>query len=332
MKIVRYTVGISVKVLEILGKRLFGKKHVSTWNLQTELIWATTRYTLISSNRFGLAWLKSLSSNYKPNAKFRSQFVAEQIQSGERSYLKITPKTDRKIENTIIYFHGGGYVTGSPTTIIEFISRLALRTNFIVLAPFYPTAPEELYPNAHVFSSKIVESIMNELQDNKFYLGGDSAGGTLVISVFKKLSTSNQSKVKGCFLISPWIEPTSTTGTIQTNTKKDVADNDYLINCYNTYVNTKEIQNKYPIEFSLDNLTRLPGTLITIGTNEMLLDQVIRLNENLKELNTETTLIKYGKMFHTFWNHPSKIQEADNLIEDIVKWIKTKTTHNNGDC
>lgn len=323
MKMLRYTVGIAAKILEILFKRLIGKKHVSNWSFQTELIWATTRYTLLSSNRLGLAWLKSLSGNYTPNARFRSQFVSEEMQSEGRSYLKITPKTDRKIENTIIYFHGGGYVTGSPKAVIEFISRLALRTNSIVLAPFYPTAPEEPYPNAHVFSSKFVESILNELQINKFYLGGDSAGGALVLSVFKNLTTANQSKVTGCLLISPWVEPTSATGTIQSNSDKDVADSDYLINCYNTYLNNKEIQNRYPVEFNAANLTTLPRTLITIGTHEMLLDQVMRLHENLKGLNTETTLIKYDNMFHTFWNHFSKIQEADNIIEDIVKWEKT---------
>ena len=324
MKVFSYTIGVVVKILEVLCKRLLGKKHVSNWNLQTELIWATTRYTLLSANKFGLTWLKSLSNNYKPKAKFSNQFVAKKIQNEGRSYLKITPKTDGKIKNSIIYFHGGGYVTGSPNVIIEFISKLALSTNSEVLAPFYPTAPEEQYPKAHVFSSKLVESILNEHKDNKFYLGGDSAGGALVLSVFRNMTTANKSRIKGCFLISPWVEPTSKTGTIQTNSEKDVADGDYLMECYNTYVSKKEIQHEYPIDFNSTNLVKLPKTLITIGTHEMLLDQALRLNENLKALNTETTLLKYDEMFHTFWNHSSKIQEADKLIEDIAIWEKGK--------
>ena len=321
MKTLRYTIGILSKVFGVLFKRLVGKKQVSNWNLQTELIWATTRYTLLSSNKFGLPWLKSLSRNYKPKAKFRNQFVAENLESEGRSYLKITPKTDDPIKNTIIYFHGGGYITGSPNVIIEFISRLAINTNSVVLAPFYPTAPEEPYPNAHEFSSKIVASLLKEKIDHQIYLSGDSAGGALVLSVYRNLTAADQSRINGCILISPWVKPTSTTGTIETNSKNDIGDGEYLLECYNTYVNQTAIQDEYPVEFNSANLVKLPKTIITIGTHEMLLDQVMRLNENLKAIHTETTLIQYDEMFHTFWNHFSKIKEADQLMEDIVYWI-----------
>ncbi|TPN85977.1 alpha/beta hydrolase fold domain-containing protein [Aquimarina algicola] len=275
MNNLKYAFGLLLKIIGVLLKRVFGKKQNPKWNLKTELIWATTRYTLLSSNIYGLKWLKELSNQFSPKPKLKNQIKIEELETEVGNYLKIMPKTNDKIYNDriIIYFHGGGYVLGSPRANIEFTSRVAITSHSTILVPFYPTAPEAQYPAAQEFAVEIVETFIKEYSGHKLYLAGDSAGAALVLSTYMNLSEEDALKIEGCILISPWAEPTSQSGTIKTNSKNDVGDSKYLLNCYNAYLNEQKIQLKYPLSFDKSNLIRLPKTFISIGTAEMLLDQ-----------------------------------------------------------
>ncbi|GGI57606.1 alpha/beta hydrolase fold domain-containing protein [Winogradskyella haliclonae] len=320
MKNLKYSLGLIEKCVSTILKRGVGKKKTVTWNLKTELIWATTRFTLLSSNIHGLEWLKRLSNRFNPKSSLVNELIIEEINNNVGKYLKVEPKDKKYSKNIIIYFHGGGFVTGSPYAIIEFISRLAMSSNSKIIIPFYPTAPEKFYPSAHKFAIEISEFILKEIE-TPIYLTGDSAGANLAITTFKKLTINNRQKIRGCILISPWVEPTSTKGTIQSNSKNDVANSQYLKNCYDMYINNNNELDEYPLTLNKSQLIKLPKTIITVGTFEMLLDQVKKLDDNLKSLKTETTLIEYDNMFHTFWNVPAKIREADKLIDDIASWL-----------
>lgn len=323
MSNLKYGLGLLGSTFRVLFRRLFGKKQVQTWNLKTELIWATTRSTLLRSNQLGLESLKKLSSGYKPKPKLKDQITVSREKNSVGNFLRIVP-TKQQSKTTIIYLHGGGYVTGSPDAIIEFTSRIAVHTQSEILVPFYPTAPESLYPKAHQFTHQITSEIINANPTQQYCLAGDSAGAALVLSSFQNLSKEQQDKINACVLISPWVQPLTKEGTVQTNAENDVADGEYLIKCYDTYLAKGTLQAQYLMSFDQSNLIQLPKTFISIGTHEMLLDQTIQLEANLKSLGTATHLVKYDTMFHTFWNHATMIPAADQLLEDIAKWLNDK--------
>ena len=321
MNTLKYALRIIVAIFALLFRRLIGKKKNPNWDLKTELIWKTTRLTILSSNRYGLVWFKGLSRNYKPKPQLKDQVEIKENETETGSYLHIKPK---EIDNNkiIIYFHGGGYVTGSPNANIEFTTKLASQSESELIVPFYPTAPEQTYPAAHQFSLSFIQNILNDFGNKEIYIAGDSAGAGLVLSSIINLNNSDFDKIKGCILISPWVEPLSTVGTIQTNVMNDVGDKDFLFACYHAYMNNKKVIEQYPLTFDQTNLKKLPKTLLTVGSGEMLVDQTNRLNENLQYLRTKTELLTYDTMFHTFWNLTPQLKEADKLIEDIGNWIK----------
>lgn len=283
----------------------------------------TTRTTLVASNDYGLEWLKKLSSNFSPKPQLATSVEMDTIETSIGNYLKIQPKESASSKQvTIIYFHGGGYVTGSPKANIEFTTRLAIEASAELIVPFYPTAPEKTYPAAHQFTSELVELLLKEKEN--VYLAGDSAGATLVLSAMKKLPQNLFEQVKGCILISPWVEPLSNEGSVISNSKNDVGDRDFLVACYNTYMNGQNPLPEYPLTFDKNNLLKLPQTLITIGSGEMLVDQTHRLHENLKALQTPVDLLTYEDMFHTFWNLAPNIEEAEQIIKEISQWLKSR--------
>ena len=96
----------------------------------------------------------------------------------------------------------------------------------------------------------------------------------------------------------------------------------FLLSCYKLYVGDREVDAKYPLTFTEDNLSKLPPTFISIGESEMLLDQAVQLADTLKNKGTKVSLKRYETMFHTFWNSAPTIKEANDLIADMAIWLK----------
>ncbi|MEM7658020.1 MAG: alpha/beta hydrolase [Bacteroidota bacterium] len=315
-----YMAGMMGQASKVLVRRMLGQQTLPSWKLSTELVWATTRYTMLSSHRHGLPWLKQLSASFTPKTKSKQVRLTE-MNRPWGNYLEIQPNSLNDPSAPImIYFHGGGYVIGSPQASGPFLAELAAATQMLVLAPTYPTAPEEVYPAAHRAALSLTHHLINAYPDRPVYLAGDSAGAALALSIMMQLSHDSAVNIRGGILISPWTDPASETGSIQTNADIDIGDPAYLKACYDTYLAGKREDPSDPLTFREEALPPLPPILLTVGTAEMLLDQTTELKEALTRTGTQAELITYPDMFHTFWNLPGTIPEADRLIQEIAAW------------
>lgn len=92
--------------------------------------------------------------------------------------LKFTPE---KISygTDILYFHGGGWIVGSPWTHKTLCSWLARFTERRVYAAPYALAPENKFPKQANQASEITNSFLKTR--DKILLAGDSAGGAMVL-------------------------------------------------------------------------------------------------------------------------------------------------------
>ena len=76
----------------------------------------------------------------------------------------------------ILYFHGGGFVSGSPRTHLELCAWLAHLTRRRVVSARYPLAPEVRYPAQRDAAQAILARIAGPV-----ILAGDSAGAALAL-------------------------------------------------------------------------------------------------------------------------------------------------------
>ena len=322
MTSVLFSFSLLFKGLQTLLKWGVGLKKYPNWSIITEIIWATSRRTLSASNKKGLVWLKKFSESVVPKQTSYKQINTIQKLFKGTPYLKVSPKDNGDQGNTIIYFHGGGYVLGSPQASLNFTSQLSTVSNNIICVPNYPKAPEKTYPEAQInclhFTKEMIK-IHGEL-----ILMGDSAGAALVLSVYHGLTIDERKSISGAILISPWIQPLATTGSINYNSDNDIGDRTFVTNCYQLYLGDKSERAEYPMTFNATNIPTLPKTFISVGTAEILLDQSKELKDSLTNIGSEVSLKLYNNMFHTFWNHPSSIPEATELIEDISAWLANK--------
>lgn len=95
---------------------------------------------------------------------------------GGRSALEITPEGGAA-GGTIIYFHGGVWVVGSPATAQQVTSALVSRTGARAVSLDYQLAPEHSFPAAIEDAAAAYRDLLeNGTPAEQIVLAGDSAG------------------------------------------------------------------------------------------------------------------------------------------------------------
>ena len=90
--------------------------------------------------------------------------------------------------NTLVYFHGGGFVVGDLDSHEAHAVRLANETDCVVVNVDYRLAPEHRFPAAYDVCLAITRWACQHIdvlgrQSKRFAIGGDSAGGNLAAAV-----------------------------------------------------------------------------------------------------------------------------------------------------
>jgi monoterpene epsilon-lactone hydrolase len=125
-------------------------------------------------------------------------------------------------DRVVLYFHGGGYVVGSPPTWRCFAGRLSREANARVLNFDYRLAPEHPFPAAIDDAVAAYRWLLAEGFDpEKIALGGDSAGGALGVTVMTVLRDAGDPLPAGHMALCPWADATNGAASLDDPTVRD---------------------------------------------------------------------------------------------------------------
>ncbi|RFU75880.1 hypothetical protein TARUN_6342 [Trichoderma arundinaceum] len=119
--------------------------------------------------------------------------------------------TTKERAPVLIYYFGGGFLSGSISTEDSFCVSLAKSTGFIIISVGYRGTPEWKAPTQFNDAWDARSWVINnpaELglpQDFDLYVSGTSAGGFLAASVVLKERELGESFIKGQCLAAPWL-------------------------------------------------------------------------------------------------------------------------------
>ena len=136
-----------------------------------------------------------------PIEKYIQNFKLENF--NERRVYIINDKGDDS-QNTLFYFHGGGYLNPICKHHWRFLAKIAKEMNARIVVPIYNRVPESSYK----IEFPIMEEIFKKYQsiNHKNFFGGDSAGGGMAVGLCYFLNEHQVKLPDALYLFSPWLD------------------------------------------------------------------------------------------------------------------------------
>jgi len=248
---------------------------------------------------------------------------------GVRAVSIATPQS--RPDRHILYFHGGGHVSGSPKLYRDFTWRIAAAARARTLMTYHRLAPEHPYPAAIEDAANAYRALVAGGADPRtMALMGESAGGGLVLGVLLKLRDEGTALPTAAVTISPWTDLA-----LSGNSYRQNADADPMIATADAarmasyYLGETDPRTPYASPLYGDP-AGLPPTLIQVGSDEILLDDSVHMAERMRAAGCEVELEVWPRMPHAWHVWARVMPEARKAIGRIGAFVQDKWRMANG--
>lgn len=223
----------------------------------------------------------------------------------------------------IVYLHGGGYVLGSIDTHRELAAQIAHRANARVLIVEYRLAPEAPYPAGLNDAQAAYQWLLDiGVTPAQVAFAGDSAGGGLALALMQRLKSANQPLPAAGIFLSPWVDLTCSTPSLDTNTATDLILNKAQMQSFARVYAGGQPLGDSGVSPLFGDLSELPPSLIQVSRQELLLDDGVRLAERLKQAGSEATISKWGQMPHVWQLLHRYLPQADEALRELGDFLQ----------
>ncbi len=222
----------------------------------------------------------------------------------------------------ILYFHGGGYIVGSPTTHRALANRMALLTGFSVWLPEYRLAPEHAFPAAWDDADRAWDALMavgHAPQD--IVLAGESAGGGLAFALLARLCAAGTPPV-GVVAFSPWVDLTGGCASLVTNAKRDPLLPAEAFATLTQHVLGGQAADDPRASPLFADYPDCPPVLLQASEVEIIRDDAVRLAARLRVFGGDATLQMSANTPHAWQLMVGRLPEADRAVADAAAFIK----------
>ncbi len=268
---------------------------------------------------FQRAWLR-LASNVNAPSK-----VAEmtKLEIEGMSAVRASPSGGDP-ERAVLYLHGGGYCVGSWQSHKGPITHLALAANAEVYAPNYRLAPEHPHPAALDDALAAYRWLLAQgISPAHIALAGDSAGGGLTLATAIAIRDSDLPSPSAIALISPWVDLRGDTPSMSENVHLDpMLRPSWSRACSSMYLAGGD-PNDPRCSPLFASHKGLPPILIQTGSDEIIVDDSIRLDARCREAGVDVTLQVFNGLWHDFQTHAGILEEADEAMTKIAEFLHT---------
>lgn len=229
----------------------------------------------------------------------------------------------------LVFFHGGGWVTGNIDSYERVCMELAIATGHTVLAVDYRLAPEYKFPAGVEDCYAVVRTILcgHLMETPDITLIGDSAGGNLAAAVSLMARDRGEIKIDRQILIYPatYFEhgPEAPFASIHENgtdyllTSKRV---DEFMALYRS--SEKDNMNPYYAPLNAKSLANQPRTLIITAEFCPLRDEGEFYGEQLRIAGGDVTIYRMKDGLHGFFTLPPRFVHVKRTHELINKFLQ----------
>lgn len=229
----------------------------------------------------------------------------------------------------IIYYHGGGWVFGSPDYADGGCRYLTSSTKSIVVSVDYRLAPEHPFPipvqdsyDALLWVAENAASLQGD--PTKLFVAGDSAGGNIAAVISQWSVDKNGPEILGQALIYPVTNTCFNTSSYEKYGEGYGLDREGMIWFTKQYIGDANIQSNSSVSPLLANdLSHIPQTILVAAEYDVLLDEGIAYVTRLREAGVEAKHIVLPGLIHSYFSKMEFFEEeTKETCELIAEFFK----------
>ncbi len=235
-------------------------------------------------------------------------------------WLKVDQSPVKKV---ILYFHGGGLVSGSAKSHRGIVAKFVKATGINALTFDYALAPEDPYPAGLNDALKAYDFLLEIVKEPKnIILMGDSGGGNLALALLLLLKQRSMTLPAGAITLSPWTDLTNSGESNQTNRVKDQLTTENANEMFSKSYCADNDPKDPLISPLFGDLTGLPPLLMFAGDDELMRDDTLRFAQKAEKAGVLVQLEVKEGMFHCYPAVAPLIPEANEAMKKIVNFVK----------
>ncbi|MBS0125530.1 alpha/beta hydrolase fold domain-containing protein [Thetidibacter halocola] len=218
----------------------------------------------------------------------------------------------------ILYFHGGGYVFGSPLTHAAMLARLSKDTGLPAILPHYRLAPEHPHPAA---IEDAVKAYRAQVAQGPVILGGDSAGGGLALALLAEILAQDLPTPLGVFAFSPLTDLGFSGASVTANVQSDVVlPVERIGDAARMFLDGQDPLDPRASPLFAD-FFGAPPVWLTASDTEFLLDDTRRMAARLRARGVTVTERIERDHPHVWPIFHAVLPEARATLRDLAAWI-----------
>lgn len=236
-------------------------------------------------------------------------------------------------EKVLVFFHGGGWVTGDIDSYTNVCMNMANNTRHIVVSVDYRLAPEDQFPRGLEDCYYVTKEIFKRpgllnCRKEDITLIGDSAGGNLAAVV----SLMGRDRHEFYPTKQILIYPATNYDHSESSPYPSVLENgsDYLMTSQriqdylDLYVKDEEDKlNPYVAPILSDDLKNQPDTLIITAQYDPLRDEGEAYGEKLQKFGNNVEMHRVEDAIHGFLSTPVNTNTNKNQVSQTYEWINS---------
>lgn len=246
--------------------------------------------------------------------------------SGRARQFKILSTTVTEVKQPIpsnrllIFLHGGALVYGPSQHHWDSLKQISERTNYDSWMCDYPKAPEHTISEISANIDQVYEQALKKYTASSITLIGDSAGGTLIITLIQRLIKQNKALPDKLLLICPVVDPSFTNPEIASIDPTDpILSRTGALSAKRMAAENNNLHEPLlsPIAGSFQHF---PETILFIADNDITYpDQLLMIQELEKEKVRYTVVT--GKGMPHIWPLLPFMKEAKVALKKIIQFL-----------
>jgi acetyl esterase/lipase len=304
-------------------RRLRGGPTLPSWTWSEEVFVAASRATAFAAARDIARMAPRHGGMRVPlSGAVRRALTVERVDLDGVRAERFRPHGE--VAGTILYFHGGGFVSGGVGLERRPAAANALASRCDTFSVDYRLAPRHPFPAALDDAVAAYRAILDRGADpSTTVLFGGSAGACLALATLLRIRADGLATPAGAVLLWPYADFTFAGESIVMNADIDMLPLRDLSPVWGpAYVGDADPRDPL-VSPALADLTGLPPLLVIAGGAESLLSCAQQIARNAERDGVAVTLSVHPEKVHG-WMVLPKLPATVQAVDEVNTWISTR--------